>query len=131
MGNPINSYNTLALAFLGDSIYEAYIREMLIYSGIQKSDKLHKMAVKYVNAKSQSKAIKEILPTLTEEEAALVNRAKNHKTETKPKNVDVMTYKWATAMEALIGYLHLAKKDLRKEEIIKKTIEIIDEAKTN
>ena len=101
--------NTIVLAFLGDAVYEEFIRKRLILEGrcSDHADLMHKEAVKYVRASAQADIINAILPELTEDETALVLRARNHKIATKPKNADVKTYKWATAFEALIGYLSL------------------------
>jgi ribonuclease-3 family protein len=107
--NPI-TMNTIVLAYLGDAVYEMKIREHLVKSGQLHGDILHASAVRFVNAKAQAEVIHSILDDLPEAEQALVRRAKNHKVRTRPKNVEIMDYKWATAFEALIGYYHLAKK---------------------
>ena len=121
------SYNTTALAFMGDAIYEVYVRRKVIGTGQPAADKLHLMAVKYVKAESQAKAIKALYSSLSEEEQTLTRRARNRKTATKAKNADPVTYKWATAFEALIGYLYLAGKIRRMEEIIGLAMDVVDE----
>ena len=75
-------------------------------------------------ASAQADIIKRLFDELTEEEQKLVKRARNRKTATKAKNADPVTYKWATAFEALIGYLYLAGDDERLEQLMKKAIEI-------
>lgn len=123
----IKQMNTTALAYMGDAVYEVYVRKHVMQQGAVYVDKLHKMGVNYVKAASQAKAIKGIFDSLTLEEQSLVKRAKNRKVITKAKNADIFDYKWATAFEALIGYLYLCDEYQRMEEIILKGMEIIDE----
>jgi len=118
--------NTTALAYLGDAIYEAFIRERVIQTGQIHADRLHRSGVKYVCASGQAEIIKNLLPSLLPEEEALVRRAKNHKSATKPKNVDPLTYKWATAFEALIGYLYLSGQSEQLLDRLTKSAEIIE-----
>ena len=112
--------NMLVLAYLGDSIYEFYIRKYLVDKGISKVKELQAEAIKYVSAKSQSSYLKELIDNniLNEEEINIVKCARNHKSNHKPKNCDIITYKLSTGFEALIGYLYLKKKQDRLEEII-------------
>lgn len=123
----IKQMNTTALAYMGDAVYEVYVRKHVMQQGAVYVDKLHKMGVNYVKAASQAKAIKGIFDSLTLEEQSLVKRAKNRKVITKAKNADIFDYKWATAFEALIGYLYLCEENERMEYIIEKGMEIIDE----
>jgi ribonuclease-3 family protein len=118
--------NVLVLAYLGDSIYEIYIRTFLIDKGISKVKELQKEAVKYVSASSQEKFLKKMIEShfLIEEELDIVYRARNHKVNHKPKNASIVTYKYATGLEALIGYLYLEKK---KERIVEITDFIVRE----
>ena len=117
--------NTTALAFLGDAVYETYVRNHLILTMQADADKLHRNAVKYVRAEAQAGAMKQLLPSLSEEELGLVKRARNKKISTKPKNADPVLYKWATAFEALIGYLYLSDNRTRMEEVITATMESV------
>lgn len=112
--------NMLQLAYIGDCVYELYIRKYLIEKGIVKVKELQSESIKYVSAKSQSNYLKQMLEDnlLTEEEINIVKCARNHKSNHKPKNCDITTYKWATGLEALIGYLYLDNKIDRIEEII-------------
>ncbi len=120
--------NVLSLAYLGDSVWELFVRERTIASlaNASRPDRLHKEGVKYVNAFAQAKAIHSLMDEniLTEKELALVKRARNHRTASKAKNADAVTYKWATAFEALIGFLYLSDKN-RMWEIVIKSIEVI------
>lgn len=121
--------NTTVLAYLGDSVYELYVRKHVLDTGQVNADKLHQSAVKYVRAEAQANALKEMLELLTEEETALVKRARNKKITSKPKNADPIVYKWATAFEALVGFLYLSGNTDRLEATIKRTIEIIGRQK--
>ena len=92
-------------------------------------DHLHKLAINYVNNAGQAKAVKRLMAEgfLTEEETALVKRARNHKSASKPKNANPVNYKLATAFEALLGWLHLEGRKERLEEIVFRAIAIIEE----
>lgn len=111
--------NPLVLAYLGDSIYEFYIREYLINKNIVKVKDLQKEAVKYVSAKNQASFLKRMIDDnfFTEEEIDIIKRARNHKSHSS-KSTDIITYKHSTALEALIGYLYYCNNKRRIEEII-------------
>ncbi|WP_057915199.1 Mini-ribonuclease 3 [Peribacillus muralis] len=123
--------NSLALAYIGDAVYETYIRHHLIQNGAVKPNLLHKKATSFVAAKAQNKIIHFFLESnwLSEEESAVVRRGRNAKSGTVPKNTDVQTYRYSTAFEALIGYLYLSGRIERMEELIKNSIEYIEEEK--
>lgn len=112
--------NSLALAYIGDAIYEVYIREYLLGQGLEKVNKLQKEATKYVSARGQANYLKQMIDEnfLTEEELQIVMRARNHKTNSSPKNTDIITYKNATGLEALIGCLYLEGNNERIAEIM-------------
>jgi len=112
--------NMLVLAYLGDSIYETYIRKHLIDKGICKVKELQSESIKFVSAKGQAGYLKEMMDNnfFSEEELNIIMCARNHKNNHKPKNCDIITYKYATGFEALIGYLYLKEKIIRIEEII-------------
>ena len=122
----INEENVLALAYLGDSVYELRIRDYLLSLNIHKVNKLQKEALKYVTAKKQCIFINYFLDNnlLTEEEIDIVKRGRNKKVNSHPKNTDIVTYKWATALECLFGYLYLKKDKNRIDELIKIIIEV-------
>ena len=117
----IDMKNSLVLAYLGDSVYELLIRKYLIDKGIVKVKELQSESIKYVSAKSQANYLSQMLNEsfLTEEELEIVITARNHKNNHKPKNCDIITYKYATGFEALIGYLYLNNNKKRIEEIVK------------
>ena len=121
--------NTSVLAFLGDSVYEVDVRKHVIEKGQVNADLLHRAAVRFVRADAQAYALKAMLEDLTEEELGLVKRARNKKISTKTKNADPVIYKWATAFEALIGYLYLSDNHQRMNEIIIRAMELIERKK--
>lgn len=113
--------NVLVLAYLGDTIYENFVRRYLINIGIGNVNDLQKEAVTYVSAKAQASYLKKMMDVcfLSEEELDVVRRARNYKTTSHPKNCDIITYKYATGLEALIGYLNLKCENERIGEIMK------------
>ena len=112
--------NVLVLAYLGDGIYENYVRKYLINKGIGNVNDLQKEATSYVSAKSQAKFLQDMIDNnmLSEEELDVVRRARNYKTTSHPKNCDIVTYKYATGLEALIGYLNLEENNERIDGIM-------------
>ena len=117
----------LVLAYLGDTVYESYVREYLIKKNINKKvNDLHKSAIKYVNAKAQATVIHAIEDELTEDEERIYKRGRNQKSHTSPKNADIIDYKCATGFEALVGYLYLNEEKERLEYVIYKGISIIE-----
>ena len=121
----VKALGSLALAYMGDAVYEVYIRHHLLSLGQVKPNKLHKEATKYVSAKSQSAVVHYLLSEqlLTEEEEAIIRRGRNAKSGTVPKNTDVQTYRYSTAFEALIGFLYGSNNQKRMEEIINLAIQ--------
>ena len=116
----LREVNVLVLAYLGDTIYEDYIRRHLIKSGIGNVDRLQTESIKYVSAVNQSKFLLEMIDKgfFEEDELSIIKRARNYKGKTKPKNCDVASYNNATGLEALIGYLDLDGNYSRIEEIM-------------
>lgn len=125
----VNEINALVLAYLGDAIYEIYIRKYLIQKGINKVNDLQKFAVNYVSAKSQASFLNYLIKNeiLNEKELSIVKRARNAKVGSHPKRIDILTYKHATALEALIGYLYI----LNEEDRIKFIMDLITEEISN
>lgn len=121
--------NGLALAYVGDAIYEIYVRDHLIDQGETKPNKLHRAATNYVSANTQAFLIQQMLEEhlLTEEEELYYRRGRNAKSHTSAKNADVTTYRVATGFEALMGYLHLTKQTERMEELIRWCIQKVGE----
>jgi ribonuclease-3 family protein len=112
--------NVLVLAYLGDAIYENYVRKYLINKGISNVNDLQTESIKYVSAKSQAKYLKVLMDNnfFMDDEISIIKRARNYKTTSHPKNCDIITYKYATGLEALIGYLDLTKSNERINEIM-------------
>lgn len=104
--------SVLVLAYIGDSVFELYVREMLIKRGIVKINLLQKEAIKYVSAVGQVKFFEYLINNniLFEEELEIVRRGRNNSRDFHPKNTDIVTYKKATGVEVLIGYLYLNDK---------------------
>ena len=114
------------LAFIGDSVYNVYIRTYLASNSNEQTGKLHNKSIKYVSAKGQANSIDMIYDKLTEEEIQVYKRGRNTNINTVSKNVDVVRYKKSTGFEALIGYLYLKKDKSRLEEIIRLSIKSIE-----
>ncbi len=117
--------NPLTLAYLGDSIYEVYIRKYLISKNIVYVKDLQEESIKYVSAKAQAEFLKRLVDCefLLDEELTVMKRARNYKSTHHPKNCDIVTYKHSTAFEAIIGYLEIANQRERIEEIIRFILE--------
>lgn len=115
----MNNINILALAYLGDAIYELEIRKFLLEKNITKVNQLQTESIKYVSAINQAKYLKEMIDKnfFTDEELNVILRARNHKSH-KSKSTDIVTYKYSTALEAVIGYLYYQKSNKRIEEIM-------------
>ncbi|MFD1414781.1 Mini-ribonuclease 3 [Oceanobacillus jeddahense] len=126
----VKQMKSLALAYIGDAIYEVYVRELLLERGTIKPNQLHQAAILYVSGKSQAKVILHWLEQdafLTEEESRVVIRGRNAKSGSIPKNINVQTYRYSTAFEALIGYHYLLKNEQRLQELMSKAIDFLAE----
>jgi len=125
--------NTTALAYIGDAVYEVYVRQRTLSENPAKVDILHRKSIRYVCAESQAVAVKKLMSKniLTEEEESLVKKARNHKISSKPKNTSPITYKLATAFEALMGFLYLSGQKERMEDLIQKSFKFIEEEAEN
>jgi len=109
----------LTWAYVGDSVYELYIREHLVNSMKSKPNKLHKEAIKYVKAKAQAEILNKIHEGLTEQEKDIIRRTRNTENHHLPKNAELKDYMYATAFEGLIGYLYLTDNKDRLDQILK------------
>ncbi|PFN77937.1 ribonuclease III [Bacillus sp. AFS076308] len=121
--------NSLALAYMGDAVFESYVRRHLLYSGKVRPNQLHRLATRYVSAKAQCQILFQMMDEklLNEEETAVVMRGRNAKSGTVPKNTDVQTYRYSTAFEALMGYLFLEGRLERLEELVETAFKYVDE----
>ncbi len=119
---PPAQYSALTLAYVGDAVYELFVRTYLLKDANFPVQKLHKTAIKMVNAKAQSDLFQKVKDILTEEEAAVYKRGRNTNSRP-PKNADMVDYKSATGIEALIGYLYLKGDSERILEILRSLID--------
>lgn len=119
----INLLSPLTWAYVGDAVYELYIRTNLVNHTQLKPHKLHIESIKYVKAVAQATKLEEIMPSLTKEEQDIVRRGRNAQNHHLPKNVNVTEYMYSTAFEGLIGYLYLTKQEERLAQILKMCIE--------
>ena len=113
----------LTIAYVGDAVYELYIRTHLTNVSNLKPNKLHIEAIKYVKAKAQAEILAKLNDILTDEEKEIIRRGRNQENHHLPKNVNTAEYSQSTAFEALIGYLYLSKKEERLIEILNKCIQ--------
>lgn len=118
----LNQLSPLVLAYVGDTVYEVFIRTMLACEGKSSVHALHKRSIAYVKAKSQSDIIHKIMEELTQEEQDVVRRGRNAKSGTIPKNADVTEYKYATGFESLVGYLFLKKDYDRLRQVLEMAV---------
>ena len=118
----VNLMSPLVLAYIGDSVYELYIREHLVQTTNLKPHNLHIKTIKYVKAQAQADRLKIIEKILTDEEKDIVRRTRNTQNHHLPKNANPADYMYATAFEGLIGYLYLSGEKDRLEEILKMCI---------
>ena len=121
--NSLLSGNLLPLAFLGDSVHTLYVRQNMLKK-FQSLGNLSSHSAKLCKASAQAQALKKIMPLLTDEEAEIVRRARNSKSKHTAKNASVADYSYATAFEALIGYLFLTKQTERLEKMLQISCEI-------
>ena len=118
--------NPLVLAYIGDAVYEVFVRQYVISLANHRPNRLHKMATAYVSAKAQAKALKSWLPVLTEEEADVVRRGRNAKSGSSPKNADILEYRHATGFECLVGYLYYKRQYDRLHSLLQRALECLD-----
>ena len=111
----------LVWAYVGDCVYELFVRIQLVNTTRLNPHKLHIEAIKYVKAKAQAETLNRIYDKLTEEEKDIVRRGRNAQNHHLPKNANATDYMYSTAYEALIGYLYLTKQDERLNEILKES----------
>lgn len=115
----INTYSPLALAYIGDGIYEIVIRSLVVGYGNGQVNKLHKKSSSFVKAETQSKMIKLLMEELTEEEIHIFKRGRNAHSFTSAKNASVADYHMATGFEAVMGYLYMEGRMQRIFELVK------------
>ena len=118
----VNLMSPLVWAYVGDAVYELYIRNYLVSTTKLNPHKLHIESIKYVKAASQAHILEKLMPFLSEEEQNVVRRARNTQNHHLPKNANVTDYMYSTAFEGLIGYLYLTGQKDRLKEILQKCI---------
>lgn len=118
----VNLLSPLTWAYVGDAIYELYIRTNLVNKTKLKPHKLHIESIKYVKAKAQADTLNKIYEKLTDDEKDIVRRTRNTENHHLPKNAELKDYMYATAFEGLIGYLFLTDQKERLEEILNLSI---------
>lgn len=122
----VRTYSPLALAYIGDGVFELVIRTVVVGKGNTKAHQLHQRTSKIVKAQTQAEMIKALDPFLTEEERDVYRRGRNAKSYTTAKNASVADYRTATGFEALIGYLYLTDRFERIVELTKKASELLE-----
>lgn len=118
----VNQMSPLTWAYIGDCVYELYIREMLVNTTNFKPNKLHKEAIKYVKAQAQAEILNNIYDKLTEQEQEIVRRTRNTENHHLPKNANRTDYMYATAFEGLVGYLYLTNQKERLNQLFENII---------
>ena len=121
--NDAKLLSPLVWAYVGDSVYELFVRTKLTNKSNAKPHKLHIESIKYVKAKAQADILKRIQDNLTEDEKDIVRRGRNTENHHVAKNSNVADYSQSTGFEALIGYLYLTKQDERLEEVLNMCID--------
>jgi ribonuclease III family protein len=115
---PPHLMNPIVLAYVGDAVFELYVRQFLVSLPNHKSDYLHRSATRFVSARAQRELLEKWQPLLTEEEADVVRRGRNAKSGSAPKNADLRDYRHATALECLVGYLYYSHRLDRLNELL-------------
>lgn len=125
----VKQMKSLALAYMGDSVYELYVRCHLLKKGEVHPQHLHQAAIQYVSAVSQAKVVQawQAAGMLTEEEEGVLRRGRNAKSGSVPKSTNVQTYRYSTAFEAVLGFLYLSDQTERLETLIDFAIQNVEE----
>ncbi|WP_018924691.1 Mini-ribonuclease 3 [Salsuginibacillus kocurii] len=120
--------NALALAYVGDAVFDLFIRRLIISKGTVKPNQFHKEATKYVTAPAQAAAAHALIENndLMTEEQAVLRRGRNAKSGTVPRSTDVTTYRYSTAFEALVGFLYLLQREERLQKIMELAVDSIE-----
>jgi mini-ribonuclease III len=113
----------LQLAYIGDAVYELLVRTYLLKEKIP-VNKLHKTTINYVKAKAQADIVHILDEKLNEKERSMVRKGRNAKSNTVPKNANLIDYKYATGLETLFGYLYLTEQDNRMDELFEDIVQM-------
>jgi ribonuclease-3 family protein len=114
----IDQLSPVVLAYVGDAVFEVYVRQWLISQHARKPHQLHRAATRYVSAGAQARLLQRWMPLLTEEEAEIVRRGRNAKSGQPPRNADPLEYRLATALECLVGLLYFRGQQERLEQLM-------------
>lgn len=125
----IKTYSPLALAYIGDGVFDLIIRSYVLNGGNVQVNKMHRHTSNIVKAQAQAQMIKAIESLLNEEEIAVYKRGRNAKSHTMAKNATMGDYRMATGFEALVGYLYLTGQNERLMELVKLGLVEIGEIK--
>ena len=117
-GINVREYSSLSLAYIGDAVYEIYIRTMILAKGQRSVNAMHHETTAYVQASAQSELVRILEPLMTEEEHDVYRRGRNAKSGSVPRNQSMSDYRRATGFEALIGYLYLTGQQDRIRELL-------------
>lgn len=125
----VKQMKSLALAYIGDAVYELHIRNHLLSAGYVKPDHLHQQAITFVSGKSQAAVVLHWMKTsyLTDKEERVVKRARNSKSGSVPKNTSIQTYRYSTGFEALIGYHYLQDNQERLQQLLINAVKFVEE----
>jgi ribonuclease-3 family protein len=119
---PPHLVSPLALAYLGDAVYDLYVRQYVLSRPSHRPNQLHREATRFVSAKAQAKAVRLLEGELTEEERGMLRRGRNAKSHAAPKNTDVLDYRHSTGFECLVGYLYVTRRYERLETLMRLTL---------
>ena len=126
MEESVNGYSPLVLAYIGDAVFEIFVRERLVRRANMPVNRLHRAASAIVKAETQSRMAEALAPLLTEKEKNIYRRGRNAKSHTAAKNASVTDYRRATGFEALLGYLYLSGQQERLQELMKAAVDSED-----
>ena len=127
MGEDLKNYSALGYAYLGDAVYERYVREYIMESrGNMPVEKYHVIATRFVCAAAQAKAVETLMEALSEEEEGVYRRGRNAKAHAAPKSSSPGEYRKATGFEALIGYLSINGREERVKELMKAAVDLLE-----
>ncbi|WP_409343437.1 Mini-ribonuclease 3 [Paenibacillus sp. MBLB4367] len=119
-----NLLHPLVLAYIGDAVYEAFVREYVVSLPNHRPNHMHRLATRFVSAVGQAKSLEALMDGLSQEELDVVLRGRNAKSGSVPKNADVLVYRHSTAFECLIGYLYYSKRFERLQELLRIAVDV-------
>lgn len=124
---PPAGISVLALAYIGDAVWELYARNHVLARGVRKPHELHKAVTRYVRASAQARLVEQLTPILSEDETGVLRRGRNAKSSHARKSTDVLSYRHSTGFEALLGYLYGSGANDRLDSLCQTALQWIDE----